>query len=76
MPSNFIEKLHGEDLLEFHRSAVLATQPSEEEEFATAVPVNLPMDLQEVTPEKELPICKDLIIGQIGVRQLPFSLCN
>jgi hypothetical protein len=60
VPSNFIEKLRGDDLLEFHRSAVLTmTNPVEEEEYSTTVPVNLPLDLQEMTPENEIaPICE------------------
>ena len=60
VPSNFIEKLRGEDLLEFHRCAVLATNPVEEEEFETVVPVNLPLDLPVITtPEREIaPICE------------------
>jgi hypothetical protein len=60
VPSNFIEKLRGDDLLEFHRSAVLTmTNPVEEEEYSTNVPVNLPLDLQEMTPENEIaPICE------------------
>ena len=59
VPSNFIEKLRGEDLLEFHRSAVFATEAQEEEEYSTMVPVNLPVEIPEVTPEREIaPICE------------------
>ena len=60
MPSNFIEKLRGEDLLEFHRCAVFATNAVEEEEFETVVPINLPLDLPVITtPEREIPpICE------------------
>lgn len=60
MPSNFIEKLRGEDLLEFHQCAVFATNDVEDEEFETVVPVNLPIDLPVIsTPEREIaPICE------------------
>jgi hypothetical protein len=35
------------------------TNPVEEEEYSTTVPVNLPLDLQEMTPENEIaPICE------------------
>ena len=40
--SNLVEKLTGEDLLEFHQSVVLGI--NEEDVWSTAVPTNLPMD--------------------------------
>ena len=59
VPTNFIEKLSGEDLLEFHRCAVLANDPTQEE-YSTAVPVNLPIEYP-ISPEKPAaPICKGL----------------
>ena len=60
VPTNFIEKLSGEDLLEFHRCAVLANDPTQEE-YSTAVPVNLPIEYP-ISPEKTAaPICKDFV---------------
>ena len=42
VPSNLIERLAGEDLLEFHQSCVVGIQ--EEDIWSTMVPSNLPMD--------------------------------
>ena len=42
VPSNLIERLSGEDLLEFHQSCVIGAQ--EEDIWSTMVPSNLPMD--------------------------------
>ena len=51
VPSNFMEKLSGEDLLEFHRTAVLAADEDLENEQFTVVPENLPAE-----EEYELPL--------------------
>ena len=42
VPSNLVEKLTGEDLLEFHQSVVLGI--NEEDVWSTAVPTNLPLE--------------------------------
>ena len=42
VPSNLIERLAGEDLLEFHQSCVVGIQ--EEDIWSTMVPSNLPVD--------------------------------
>ena len=57
VPSNFIEKLSGDDLLEFHSMAVLAVDPTQEE-FSTVVPVNLPIDYPISPGRPAPPICK------------------
>ena len=50
IPSNYIERLSGEDLLEFHRDVVmgLAGDPSDPlsmmDPWSTAVPTNIPLD--------------------------------
>ena len=57
VPSNFIEKLCGEDLLEFHRCAVLSDEMQDESSY-TVAPVNLPIEYaydggSDETPEHE-----------------------
>ena len=50
IPTNFTERLTGDDLLEFHQSVVLGLgNTSEEEVWSTMVPTDLPMDFG-VTP--------------------------
>ena len=49
IPSNFIERLCGEDLLEFHRDVVLGlagdlNDPLGQDPWSTIVPTNLPLD--------------------------------
>ena len=55
VPSNLVEKLTGEDLLEFHQSVVLGI--NEEDVWSTAVPNNLPLDFggNVTTPERDEP---------------------
>eukprot|EP00095_Tigriopus_kingsejongensis_P007068 maker-scaffold1121_size61474-snap-gene-0.20 protein:Tk07068 transcript:maker-scaffold1121_size61474-snap-gene-0.20-mRNA-1 annotation:"peripheral-type benzodiazepine receptor-associated protein 1-like isoform x1" len=43
VPSNFVERLCGDDLMEFHRCVVLA-QEMVPEDYSTCVPLNLPCD--------------------------------
>ena len=55
MPSNFVEKLSGDDLLEFHRSVVLANEEIEDDLY-TVVPNNLPDEehlTEELSPEPD-----------------------
>lgn len=54
VPSNYVEKLVGEDLLEFHQSVVLGID--EEDVWSTSLPNDIPLE-QEVIISPESMNC-------------------